>query len=50
FGKHWKGIHVTWDQLEKKRDEDTTLQDFDGALGFTACGDGVTIPSDAVKA
>ncbi|GJX47150.1 hypothetical protein Tco_0272340 [Tanacetum coccineum] len=34
FGKHWKGIHVTWAQLEKKRDKDTTLQDFDGALNL----------------
>nr|GEU28979.1 zinc finger, CCHC-type [Tanacetum cinerariifolium] len=32
FGKHWKEIHVTWAQMEKKRDKDTTLQDFDGAL------------------
>ncbi|GJS23405.1 RNA-directed DNA polymerase, eukaryota, partial [Tanacetum coccineum] len=32
FGKHWKEINVTWAQLEKKRDKDATLQDFDGAL------------------
>ncbi|GKC71994.1 hypothetical protein Tco_1117877, partial [Tanacetum coccineum] len=31
FGKHWKGIHVMWAQLKKKQDEDTTLQDPDGA-------------------
>ncbi|GJY90154.1 hypothetical protein Tco_0505350 [Tanacetum coccineum] len=32
FEKHWKEIHVTWAQLEKKRDKDTTLHDLDGAL------------------
>ncbi|GJT83719.1 hypothetical protein Tco_1058061 [Tanacetum coccineum] len=32
FGKHWKEIHVTWGQLEKKRDEDATLQDFNATL------------------
>ncbi|GJY55085.1 hypothetical protein Tco_0446749 [Tanacetum coccineum] len=31
FGKHWKEIHVTWAQLEKKHDKNATLQDFDGA-------------------
>ncbi|GJU42812.1 hypothetical protein Tco_1195769 [Tanacetum coccineum] len=30
--EHWKEIHVTWAQLEKKRDKDTTLHDLDGAL------------------
>ncbi|GJT24058.1 subtilisin-like protease SBT4.3 [Tanacetum coccineum] len=50
FRKHWKEVHVTWAQLEKKQDKDATLQDFDGALGFTVRGDGVAIPSDAVKA
>ncbi|GJV50409.1 hypothetical protein Tco_1440621 [Tanacetum coccineum] len=32
FEKHWKEIHVTWAQLKKKWDKDTTLQDLDGAL------------------
>ncbi|GJS26078.1 hypothetical protein Tco_0486698 [Tanacetum coccineum] len=27
FEKHWKEIHMTWAQLAKKQDEDTTLQD-----------------------
>nr|GEV53890.1 retrotransposon Gag protein [Tanacetum cinerariifolium] len=31
FEKHWKGTYVTWAQLEKKQDEDATLQDFDEA-------------------
>ncbi|GJW65072.1 retrovirus-related pol polyprotein from transposon RE1 [Tanacetum coccineum] len=62
FGKHWKEIHVTWAQLEKKRDEDTTLQDFDGAWNLqcvetaSQCfltpskleGDDVMISSDAI--
>ncbi|GJS78679.1 hypothetical protein Tco_0728560 [Tanacetum coccineum] len=62
FGKHWKEIHVTWAQLKKKRDKDTTLQDFDGALDLKCVetasrflltpskleGDDVTIFSDAV--
>ncbi|GJT79679.1 hypothetical protein Tco_1054021 [Tanacetum coccineum] len=56
-------IHVTWAQLEKKRDKDTTSQDFDRALDLqfmeTASqflltpskleGDDVAIFSDAVK-
>nr|GEU58732.1 MAK10-like protein [Tanacetum cinerariifolium] len=32
FENLWKEIHVTWAQLDKKRDEDTTLQDFDRAM------------------
>ncbi|GKF12378.1 hypothetical protein Tco_0050304, partial [Tanacetum coccineum] len=32
FGKHWKEKNVTWARFEKKRDKNTTLQDFDGAL------------------
>nr|GEW94763.1 reverse transcriptase domain-containing protein [Tanacetum cinerariifolium] len=31
-----KEIHVTWAQLEKKRDKDATLQDFDEALIYSA--------------
>ncbi|GJX93511.1 hypothetical protein Tco_0348097 [Tanacetum coccineum] len=47
---HWKEIHVTWAQLAKKRDEDTTLQDFDGAMELTVHGDGVANPFDIVSA
>ncbi|GJU94866.1 hypothetical protein Tco_1319622 [Tanacetum coccineum] len=51
---HWKGVQVSWATIKrrkkKKQDKDATLQDFDGALGFTVRGDGVAIPSDAVKA
>ncbi|GJX46351.1 hypothetical protein Tco_0271541 [Tanacetum coccineum] len=36
FGKHWKEIHVTWAQMEKKQDKDATLQDFDGAWIYSA--------------
>ncbi|GJX75146.1 hypothetical protein Tco_0313741 [Tanacetum coccineum] len=62
FEKHWKEIHVTWAQLEKKRDKDTTLHDLDGALDLQGMetasrflstsskleGDDITILSDAV--
>ncbi|GKA58686.1 hypothetical protein Tco_0757999 [Tanacetum coccineum] len=50
FEKHWKEIHVTWAQLAKKRDEDTTLQDFDGAMELIVYGYGVANPFDVVSA
>ncbi|GKF04141.1 hypothetical protein Tco_0034809, partial [Tanacetum coccineum] len=50
FGKQWKNTHVTWAQLVKKQDEDTTLQDLDGAWSFIVRRDGITDPSDAVTA
>ncbi|GJS35066.1 hypothetical protein Tco_0533448 [Tanacetum coccineum] len=48
FEKHLEEIHLTWAQLEKKLDEDATLQVL-VKLGFTACGDDVANPSDAVN-
>ncbi|GKA22077.1 hypothetical protein Tco_0708039, partial [Tanacetum coccineum] len=62
FGKYLKEIHITLAQLKKKWDEDTTLQDFDGAWNLqcvetaSQCfltpskleGDDVMISSDAV--
>ncbi|GJT30829.1 hypothetical protein Tco_0911104 [Tanacetum coccineum] len=32
FGKHWKEKHVIWARFRKKRDKNSTLQDFDRAL------------------
>nr|GEY38921.1 retrovirus-related Pol polyprotein from transposon TNT 1-94 [Tanacetum cinerariifolium] len=50
FGEHWKGIHVTWAQLKKKRDEDTTLKEASQFLWTPSKleGDDVTISFDAV--
>ncbi|GJY03751.1 hypothetical protein Tco_0369691 [Tanacetum coccineum] len=50
FGKQWKNKHVTWAQLVKKQDEDTTLQDLDRAWIFIVRRDGVTDPSNAATA
>ncbi|GJR15935.1 hypothetical protein Tco_0798587 [Tanacetum coccineum] len=36
FGKYLKEEHVTWAQFRKKRDKKATLQDFDGALDYSA--------------
>ncbi|GJV36847.1 hypothetical protein Tco_1409324 [Tanacetum coccineum] len=36
FGKYLEEEHVTWAQFRKKRDKKATLQDFDGALDYSA--------------
>ncbi|GKC77673.1 hypothetical protein Tco_1128447, partial [Tanacetum coccineum] len=50
FGKHLEDIHVTWTQFGKKRDKITTLHEVALKICVQAVlGDGVTIPSDAVR-
>ncbi|GJX43617.1 hypothetical protein Tco_0260293 [Tanacetum coccineum] len=42
FWEHLDEKYIIWTQFGKKHDKNATLQDFDQALCFTVCGDGVS--------